>query len=105
MLPAAEPLWRCLAQHQGIALSDGQRSLSYAQLAEQVSKRARLLQRHKVQRAALALDNSLDWVIWDLALLQAGLVCVPLPGFSPPASRRMSCRMPGLTACSVTRGP
>lgn len=81
MLPAAEPLWRCLAQHQGIALSDGQRSLSYAQLAEQVSKRARLLQRHKVQRAALALDNSLDWVIWDLALLQAGLVCVPLPGF------------------------
>ena len=63
------------------ALSEGARQLSYRQLLEQVGARADLLLRHGARRVSLALDNGIDWVLWDLACLQASLPCVPLPGF------------------------
>jgi long-subunit acyl-CoA synthetase (AMP-forming) len=37
---------------------------------------------------ALALDNGIDWVLWDLAALHAGLVCVPLPSFFSAEQQR-----------------
>jgi len=87
MQPAAERFWATLDQHAGIALSEGPRQLSHAELRHEVAARAAQLQRLGVQRVALALDNGLEWALWDLALLRAGLVCVPLPGFFSPAQQ------------------
>ncbi|MEG4313991.1 AMP-binding protein [Pseudomonas sp. FIP_A4] len=87
MQPAAERFFRALDQHSGIALSEGPRQLSYAELRHEVGARASQLEQLGVQRVALALDNGLEWALWDLALLRAGLVCVPLPGFFSPAQQ------------------
>ncbi|AHY41667.1 AMP-binding protein [Stutzerimonas decontaminans] len=87
MQPAAERFWAMLEQHNGIALSEGPRQLSYAELRHEVATRASQLEQLGVQRVALALDNGLEWALWDLALLRAELVCVPLPGFFSPAQQ------------------
>lgn len=87
MQPAAERFWTALDQHAGIALGEGPRQLSYAELRHEVAARASHLQQLGVQRVALTLDNGLEWALWDLALLRAGLVCVPLPGFFSPAQQ------------------
>ncbi|MBE7376192.1 AMP-binding protein [Pseudomonas lopnurensis] len=87
MQPAAERFWAALEQHSGIALAEGARQLSYAELRREVAARASLLETLGVQRVALALDNGLEWALWDLALLRAERVCVPLPGFFSPAQQ------------------
>ncbi|HWS73728.1 MAG TPA: AMP-binding protein, partial [Quisquiliibacterium sp.] len=51
-------------------------------------ERMALLARLEARRVALALDNGIDWVLWDLAMLFSGRVCVPLPGFFSPAQQR-----------------
>ncbi len=63
------------------ALIEADRQLSYANLVSEIGARADLLHRSGAKRLALALDNGIEWVLWDLAALYAGLVCVPLPGF------------------------
>ncbi|AGA87961.1 AMP-binding protein [Stutzerimonas stutzeri] len=87
MQPAAERFWTTLDQHAGIALSEGPRQLSYAELRHEVATRACQLEQLGVQRVALALDNGLEWALWDLALLRAKLVCVPLPAFFSAAQQ------------------
>ena len=82
MWPAAKPLFNRLAElGNASALREGDRQLSYAQLLSEVEQRSTQLLERGAQRVALALDNGIDWVLWDLAVLHAGLVCVPLPGF------------------------
>lgn len=82
MSPVVEQFFAGMAAHGDLpALSEGPRQLSYPQLLEQVGARAGLLLRHGARRVSLALDNGIDWVLWDLACLQANLPCVPLPGF------------------------
>ncbi|MGP0174053.1 AMP-binding protein [Pseudomonas sp. NCHU5208] len=82
MWSVAEPFFTRLAEHgEHVALIEGERTLSYAQLLDAVASRSRHLRDLGAQRVALALDNGIDWVLWDLAALHAGLVCVPVPGF------------------------
>ncbi|VXC45117.1 Long-chain-fatty-acid--CoA ligase [Pseudomonas sp. 8BK] len=82
MWPAAELLFnRLAALGDAIALREGDRQLSYAQLLSEVELCSTQLLALGARRVALALDNGIDWVLWDLAVLHAGLVCVPLPGF------------------------
>ncbi|WP_394239282.1 AMP-binding protein [Pseudomonas anguilliseptica] len=82
MWPAAKPLFNRLAElGNASALREGDRQLSYAQLLSEVEQRSAQLLELGAQRVALALDNGTDWILWDLAVLHAGLVCVPLPGF------------------------
>ena len=69
------------------ALTDGQRQWSYSELLAEVGQRQQRLQAAGVQRVAIALDNGADWLLWDLAALFAGLVCVPVPGFFTPAQQ------------------
>ncbi|SDH79794.1 Long-chain acyl-CoA synthetase (AMP-forming) [Pseudomonas benzenivorans] len=89
MWPAADSLFTALQQHgERLALGEGERRLSYRQLLAEVGQRADQLRRSEVRRLALALDNGIDWLLWDLAALWAGLVCVPLPGFFSPAQQR-----------------
>lgn len=81
--------FRQLVGHgERMALCDGHQRLSYSELLAEVGARARQLQQGGVRRLALALDNGPDWLLWDLAALQAGVVCVPLPGFFSPAQQR-----------------
>ena len=89
MSPAIEELWRALGEHGGQpAVIEGRRTLSHAQLRDAVQDRMELLATLGARRVALALDNGLDWVLWDLALLFSGRVCVPLPGFFSAAQQR-----------------
>ncbi|MNQ03557.1 Long-chain-fatty-acid--CoA ligase [compost metagenome] len=88
MQPAVEHFWQQLAQHNGVALIEGERRLSYVELRHEVQARANQLKELGVRRVALAMDNGLQWALWDLALLRAGLVCVPLPGFFSPAQQQ-----------------
>lgn len=74
-----------LIQHgQRPALSESGRCLSYAEMLMQVRQRQAILQQHQAQRIALALDNSIEWVLWDLACLFSKKVCVPVPSFFSP---------------------
>jgi long-subunit acyl-CoA synthetase (AMP-forming) len=63
------------------AVRDAALELSAAQLLQDVRARRARLEALGARRVALALDNGADWVAWDLALLDSGRVCVPVPGF------------------------
>jgi long-subunit acyl-CoA synthetase (AMP-forming) len=80
--PELSAFWQTLAAHGSqVALSDGSRTLTYAELLVDVDERMAQLAERKAQRVALCLDNSIDWVLWDLALLFYERVCVPVPDF------------------------
>ena len=104
MQPAAERFWTVLERHSGIVLGEGPRQLSYAELRHEVAARASQLQQLGVQRVALALDNGLEWALWDLALLRAGLICVPLPGFFSPAQQEHVLNHAGIDCLIGTPG-
>ncbi|MCB1667765.1 MAG: AMP-binding protein [Porticoccaceae bacterium] len=63
------------------ALTDGISSLSYKTLVERIEQVSRWLQKSGIQSLALYGDNSIDWVVTDLACQQANVVCIPLPTF------------------------
>ncbi|ERI53936.1 long-chain acyl-CoA synthetase [Pseudomonas sp. EGD-AK9] len=89
MCTAVEAFFARLAQHgERVALVEGERTLSYATLLAAVTPRSRYLSAQGARRVALALDNGIDWVLWDLAALHAGLVCVPLPAFFSAEQQR-----------------
>ncbi|WP_296230343.1 AMP-binding protein [uncultured Pseudomonas sp.] len=82
MWSAAESFFARLGEFgPHIALAEGERTLTYAEMLGAVAARGRHLRALGAHRVALALDNGIDWVLWDLAALHAGLVCVPVPGF------------------------
>lgn len=82
MRPELSAFWQNLAAHGSqVALSDGSRTLTYAALLVEVQQRMSMLTELQAQRVALCLDNGIDWVLWDLALLFSGRVCVPVPDF------------------------
>lgn len=64
-----------------IALTDLSQSLTYRQLLTQVDEVARWLSDNHVGVLALHADNSIDWVLLDLACQQANVVFIPLPDF------------------------
>lgn len=68
-----------------VALEDDTRSIRYGELMTLVESRARQLRRLGSRRVGLALDNGIDWALWDLAMMQETIVNVPLPGFFTPA--------------------
>lgn len=81
-----EALFALMRAHgERLALRGGGRELSYREVLEEVAVRAERLRTTGCRRIAIALDNGPDWALWDLAVLQSGLVCVPLPAFFSPA--------------------
>lgn len=66
-----------------VALTDGERSLTYGALTHAISEVARTLQSQCLGTRPIAslMDNSLAWVVLDLALIQLGRTHVPLPPF------------------------
>lgn len=64
-----------------IALTQDNKQLSYQDLADAVAARKDWLLEQKVSRVAIAMDNSIEWVLFDLACQEAELTCVPVPSF------------------------
>lgn len=61
--------------------------IDYATLYAEVLYRQERLRDEQVQVIALALDNGVDAMLWDLAVLFEGLTCVTLPPFFSAAQR------------------
>lgn len=62
-----------------IALRDETHAVSYGDLERDIQTRMDAL--YGVSVLGIALDNSIDWVLWDLAALKAEIPCVPVPPF------------------------
>jgi long-subunit acyl-CoA synthetase (AMP-forming) len=69
------------------ALWDDQQKLDYATLYAEVVHRQQRLRDEHVKVLALALDNGVEAMLWDLAAMFEGLTCVALPPFFSPAQR------------------
>lgn len=85
-----------------IALQDEGRAVSYEELPQEVARRAAQLK--DIACAALAMDNGVDWVLWDLAALSAGTVLVPLPPFFTDGQREHALRSAGCRALITAQG-
>lgn len=62
-----------------IALQDENIAVRYGELRREIERRAGSLA--GVGALAIALDNGVEWALWDLAALNAGIPCVPIPPF------------------------
>ncbi len=85
-MSALESFWQALSRHaesqpDQLALTDDHGSVTYGELPEHIARRSQQLISSGCSRLALALENGIDWILWDLALLHSGLVCVPVPPF------------------------
>jgi long-chain acyl-CoA synthetase len=69
-----------------VLLSNGQRTLDRAALAQRVERVAAALQARQAPRAAVAIlaDNDPEWLVVDLATQALGVALVPLPLFFIP---------------------
>lgn len=64
-----------------VALRDDRCMLRYAELPGAVQTVADWLRATGCKTVALRADNSIDWILVDLACQLAGIVCLPLPDF------------------------
>jgi len=62
-----------------IALKEDQYQITYGDLPGAISARAQKIGDYRC--VALAMNNSIEWVLWDLAAMFAGVALVPLPPF------------------------
>ncbi|GAB6402612.1 AMP-binding protein [Pseudomonas sp. MHK4] len=93
MSPEMELFKQTLRNHaegraKATALWGDQLKLDYATLYAEVMDRQQRLRDEQIEVVALALDNGVDAMLWDLAALFAGLACVALPGFFSQTQRR-----------------
>jgi long-chain acyl-CoA synthetase len=64
-----------------IAIFDGTNVLTYSELSNQVNQVSQWLTNEKVHSICFQLDNGINWVLLDLAAMQAGISSIPLPTF------------------------
>lgn len=84
-----------------IALRDGDHEIRYRELAEAVSDMAAMIDADLNGRpgpVGLLLDNGIDWVLTDLALLKLGRASIPLPPFFTDGQRRSALEDAGAVA-------
>lgn len=81
----------------GIALTDGKNALTYGMLEKEILDKSRLLQSQDCKRLGIAGDNSMAWIIWDIAAQHAEIPCVPLPPFFTIAQTTHATHTAGLT--------
>jgi len=75
------------ANPEQLALVDGNMQLTYVQLVEQLSQLIEVINKTSYQRFALDMSNSVNWVIYDLAIMFCQRVCIPIPPFFTPEQR------------------
>ena len=83
-------------QPDQIALDNGATQISYAGLWRAITRIAHTLEMRQVRRLGLEGDNSINWILHDLACLVAGVVNVPIPGFFSASQRRHLIETAGL---------
>lgn len=62
-----------------IAIVDDNGSITYEELLSNILTASKTITDAKC--IALSLDNCIDWIIWDLAAIEANVPCVPIPSF------------------------
>ncbi len=70
-----------LSTPEAIAIRSGDKQVSYAELMFAVQQATAQLRSLQVESLGLYLDNGIDWIVFDLAALAAGIRVVPLPWF------------------------
>lgn len=93
MSPEMEHFKQTLRSHakhktNAIAVWGDHLKLDYATLYAEVVYRQQRLRDENVKVIALALDNGVEAMLWDLAALFEGLTCLTLPPFFSPAQRQ-----------------
>lgn len=78
-----------------LAIIDDNHQFTYGELTAEVQKRADILQ--DVPVLGLMLDNSAEWILWDLACVKSGTICVPLPPFFTAEQRNYVSQQAGIT--------
>lgn len=69
------------------ALADESITLTYSQLWERVQQLTATIRQAPYQRIALDMENSVNWVVYDLAIVLSERVCIPIPPFFTPQQR------------------
>ncbi len=91
-------------QPEHLALKDSERQVNYGQLLGIVDELVKQLQLSQCRVVGLQLDNSVDWVLWDLAIIKAGMVCVPIPLFFTPAQTQYVLNIAGIDHLITAQG-
>lgn len=86
-------------QPRKILLKDGRTSLNSSDLADGIHTLARRLKAYSGACAAIEMENSIDWVIADLACIAAQVVSVPLPPFFTDFQRENALYDAGAQCC------
>jgi long-subunit acyl-CoA synthetase (AMP-forming) len=68
-------------QPQSTALQSGNKQVSYRELLKNATQLAHSIAEHKIRRLGLLANNSVEWIVIDIAARIAGIVLVPLPTF------------------------
>lgn len=74
-----------------------EQSYTYQQLLQAVRQTAQQLQERNISALALRAENSLNWLIVDLAAIMANVVIVPIPMFFSPQQVAHSLEAAGIT--------
>ncbi|MDB5972549.1 MAG: Long-chain-fatty-acid--CoA ligase FadD15 [Hydrocarboniphaga sp.] len=90
-----------LRRPAAIALEGPQSALSYRELERAIGDLGAELRRHGSRRVALLADNGMAWALAELACLDAGLLCVPLPSFFSPGQIVHALRSAGIDTLLV----
>ena len=64
-----------------VALIGEKTQLTYAQVSAQINLLSSWLREQKINRLGLWGENSIEWIIADLAAWQADVTLIPLPRF------------------------
>lgn len=85
------------------AVDDGRNVLDYAELRHSVLAAVAQLAAQAGGTVAMAIENDAAWIVSDLALLAAGLPCLPLPPFFTPAQQCHALRDSGASRLLTDR--
>lgn len=97
-----------LAKHaletpDAIAIRSGTAALSYARLRADVEHVAQRLAQSRAGSLGIYLDNGIEWIVFDIAAIEAGVRQVPLPWFFSDGQIRHAVES-GAVDCIVSRG-
>lgn len=89
-----------------VALDDGSRQLAYRELQSAVETLAGHIRDRTAGSGpvAIELDNGIDWVLADLALLSLGRPSIPMPAFFTPEQRSRALAGAGAAGSITGRG-
>jgi len=90
-------LFSRIGQHPAdkIALRSQTDQITYGDLIRRIDDHAKDLS--DVGVLGIALDNGIDWVLWDLAALKSETICVPIPPFFTKAQIDHAAATAGIT--------